>query len=173
MALSAIFLVALSLSMDCFAVALAGSVSMQRLSYKQVVRASFAFGFFQAGMLVLGWLVGQAVVDIIAGYAYWVAFVLLGLVGVRMIWESLSSGSESRQHTDITKGFALLTLSIATSIDALAVGLGLALLESRILLAVIVVGLVTAGRSCSGCRSSVFGCTSGRSGRSLRCRCRR
>lgn len=142
MDLLTILLIAVSLSLDCFAVAIAGSISMQSVSPRQVLRVSLSFGLFQAGMLVLGWLLGQTIVDTIESFAHWVAFGLLALVGARMIWESLHSDEDDAKRTDITKGFALLTLSVATSIDALAVGLSLAFLESRLLIAAISIGTV-------------------------------
>jgi len=115
---------------------------MQSVSPRQVLRVSLSFGLFQAGMLILGWLLGQTIVDTIESFAHWVAFGLLALVGARMIWESLHSDEDDAKRTDITKGIALLTLSIATSIDSLAVGLSLAFLESRLLIAAISIGSV-------------------------------
>jgi len=140
--LLSILLIAVSLSLDCLAVAVAGSISMPSFSPRQVLRTSLSFGLFQAGMLVLGWLLGQTIVDIIESFAHWVAFGLLALVGARMLWEALHADREGAKRTDITRGFALLTLSVATSIDALAVGLSLAFLESRLLVAAITVGSV-------------------------------
>jgi len=137
-----IFLIAIALSADCFAVALGGSISMRTLSHLQVFRVSLAFGLFQALMPVLGWLVGQAVVEIIADYDHWVAFILLAIVGGRMIWESFRAGETCSKNTDITKGFLLLTLSVATSIDALVVGLSFAFLEISILTASLTIGIV-------------------------------
>ena len=148
MDLASILLTALGLSMDCFAVAVAGSLSMRVLARSQVLRAALSFGAFQAGMLLLGWVAGRTVVDIIEGFDHWVAFGLLLLVGSRMIYEGLESGGEGRRRVDVTRGKALLVLSVATSIDALAVGLSLAFLRARIVLASTLVGgvafLVTA-----------------------------
>ena len=117
-----VLLIAIGLSVDCFAVALSGSISMRTVSSLQVLRASLAFGLFQALMPVLGWLAGQTVVELMADYDHWAAFVLLALVGSRMIWKSLHSEDGRSESADITKGLLLLTLSLATSIDALAVG---------------------------------------------------
>ena len=142
MDLLSILLIAVSLSLDCFAVAIGGSISMRSFSHRQVLRVSLSFGLFQAGMLALGWLLGQTIVDIIQSFAHWVAFGLLSLVGARMLWESFRSDEDERKRSDITKGLALLTLSVATSIDALAVGLSLAFLESRLLIAAIAIGSV-------------------------------
>ncbi len=129
--------------MDCLAVAIAGSISMQNLSLRQVLRTSFSFGFFQMGMLIVGWLAGQTVVDIIESYAHWVAFGLLSLIGAKMIRDFFDSGDDAHQRTDITRGLPLITLSVATSIDSLAVGLSLAFLESGILVAAVAIGSIT------------------------------
>ena len=142
MDLLTILLIAVSLSLDCFAVAVAGSISMPNVTHRQILRVSFSFGLFQLAMLVVGWLLGHAIVDIIESFAHWVAFGLLALVGARMLWESFESNENGRQRADISKGLALLGLSIATSIDALAVGLSIGFLESRILIAGITVGSV-------------------------------
>jgi len=136
-----ILFIALGLSADCFAVSLSGAVSMGSVSRFQALRAAFAFGFFQALMPVLGWLAGQTVIDYIADYDHWIAFVLLGFVGGRMLWESFHEKEDSKT-ADFTKGLLLLTLAIATSIDALAVGLTFAFIEVNIVLAVATIGIV-------------------------------
>jgi len=89
---------------------------------------------------VLGWLLGQTVVDFIADYDHWIAFVLLGFVGGKMIRESFHK-KEEKQSLDITRGFLLITLAVATSIDALAVGLTFAFIEVNITLAVSIIGI--------------------------------
>jgi putative Mn2+ efflux pump MntP len=145
-----IFFIALGLALDCFAIAISGSISMRTLSFLQVFRASFTFGLFQAVMPVLGWLAGRTVVDFIADYDHWVAFTLLALVGGRMIWESFRPEDSRRQGADITRGFLLLTLAVATSIDALAVGLSFAFIEISILVASLTIGVVTFAVSVTG-----------------------
>ncbi|MDO8716570.1 MAG: manganese efflux pump MntP family protein [Dehalococcoidales bacterium] len=142
MDLLSIIFIALSLSADCFAVALSGSAAMGKLSRLQVVRTSLAFGLAQFLMPVIGWLAGRTIVQIISAYDHWVAFGLLAFVGGRMIWESLKGEDERKEGTDITRGFLLLTLAVATSIDALAVGLSFALLEIGITQASLIIGLV-------------------------------
>ena len=129
--LISIFIIAVGLSADCFAVAFSGCIAMKSVSKKQVIIASLSFGAFQALMPVLGWLAGQTVVDLIADYDHWLAFGLLAFIGGKMIWESFRKDDQECK-TDITKGKTLLTLSIATSIDALAVGLTFAFLEVNI-----------------------------------------
>lgn len=137
-----ILFIALGLAADCFAVAIGGSISMKTLSFLQVFRTSLAFGIFQGLMPVLGWLAGRTVVELIAGYDHWVAFILLALVGTRMIWESFRSRDGNSKSTDMTRGFLLLTLSVATSIDALAVGLTFAFIKINIMVASLTIGVV-------------------------------
>jgi putative Mn2+ efflux pump MntP len=137
-----LLLIALGLSGDCFAVALGGSISMKTLSRLQALRASIAFGLFQALMPVLGWLVGRTVVELIASYDHWVAFILLALVGGRMVWESFRSSDGHTKDNDFTRGLPLLILSVATSIDALAVGLTFSFLEVNIIMASLTIGIV-------------------------------
>lgn len=135
-----ILLIALGLSADCFAVALSASIANRNHSAAQVARVSFSFGIFQAVMPVLGWLVGRTIVNFIAGFDHWVAFGLLAFVGGRMVWESFHHhGGE--KAVDISRGLLLLTLSIATSIDALAVGLSFAFLDVNIWLASTTIGV--------------------------------
>lgn len=137
-----VVVIAIALSADCFAVALSGSISMKAPSFIQVFRVSLAFGTFQALMPVLGWVAGRTVVDLISGYDHWVAFVLLTVIGSRMIWESFRSKDTGTASADITKGIILLTLAVATSIDSLAVGLTFAFLEVNIALASATIGAV-------------------------------
>lgn len=138
----AILLIAISLAADCFAVALGGSISMKSISRRQVLRAAVTFGLFQGLMPVLGWLIGQSVVDLIADYDHWVAFGLLAIVGGHMLWEAFHQGEGHTKSTDITRGWALLVLALATSIDALAVGLTFPFLEVNVALATPVIGAV-------------------------------
>ncbi len=149
--LLSILIIALGLSADCFAVALSGSVAVKRIFPRQVLRISLSFGVFQALMLVLGWLAGSTIVELIADYDHYLAFLLLAFVGSRMIWESFHSEGGVRQNVDLTKGFLLLTLSIATSIDALAVGLTFAFLEVDIVLASATIGTVAFIVTAIGC----------------------
>ena len=137
-----VFLVALGLSADCFAVALSGGISNVNHSWPRILRVSFSFGLFQALMPVLGWLAGKTVVEFIADYDHWVAFVLLSIVSGRMLWESFRPERSQDKEVDITKGILLITLSIATSIDALAVCLSFAFSEVNITMASLTIGAV-------------------------------
>ena len=142
MDLFTIVLIALSLSVDCFAIAVCASACLGRISRWQVGRTSAAFGFAQFLMPVAGWLAGRTVVNAISSFDHWVAFGLLGIVGGRMLWGAFKNEDDGKE-IDITAGFQLVTLSIATSIDALAVGLSFAFLETKIIQASVIIGLVT------------------------------
>jgi manganese efflux pump family protein len=137
-----LLLIAIGLAADCFVVSLGSSISQKNLSPFQIGRVALSFGVFQAIMPVLGWLAGLTVVNLIANYDHWVAFALLGFVGGKMIWESFHSEEVHEKSNDITRVWMLLTLSIATSIDALAVGLSFAFIQVNILIASIAIGLI-------------------------------
>ncbi len=140
-----VFLTALGLAADCFVVALGGSISRRNISFLQVGRVALSFGVFQAVMPVLGWLAGLTVVNLVADYDHWVALALLGFVGGKMIWEAFRPRVGRSDNADITRGWLLLTLSVATSIDALAVGLTFAFVKVDILLASLTIGIVSFG----------------------------
>jgi putative Mn2+ efflux pump MntP len=144
-----VLLIALALSADCFAVALSGSIHIKTFSLAPIMRTAATFGAFQAIMPALGWLAGRTVVNFISGYDHWVAFILLALVGGRMIWESFHHGDIKKQ-VDISKGVLLVTLAVATSIDALAVGLTFAFLKVNIAIACSIIGIVAFGVTIAG-----------------------
>jgi putative Mn2+ efflux pump MntP len=135
--------IALGLAMDAFSVAVASGIALGTVSSRQAFRLSFHFGLFQFGMPLLGWLMGSVLVGQIGAVGGWLAFALLSLVGGKMLWESLRTDGESVRD-DPTRGLSLVMLSIATSIDALAVGLSLALLRVPVLMPSLVIGLVAA-----------------------------
>jgi len=134
---------AVALAMDCFAVSLGMSCGAERLTARQVLRMAFAFGFFQFGMPVLGWFAGENVIRYIERFDHWIALALLSFVGLKMIRESFEKREAGDgAPVDRTKGMPLLILSIATSIDALAVGLSLAVLRTNIFLPAALIGVV-------------------------------
>jgi putative Mn2+ efflux pump MntP len=134
--------IAFGLAMDAFAVAIASGVTMRELRIKHAFRIAFSFGLFQALMPFIGWLTGRGVREFVAGIDHWIAFALLSIVGVRMIYEA--ARIESPRSTEGILGLhLLLVLSVATSIDALVVGFGFAFLGVSILLPVLVIGIVT------------------------------
>ncbi len=130
--------------MDAFAVALSAGLILPRLTGRHLFRFGFHFGLFQALMPILGWLAGVSVREQIEAFDHWLAFGLLALVGGKMLWEAWHHDEDSPREGDPTKGLSLVMLSIATSIDALAVGLSLAVLGVTIWTPALVIGL-TAG----------------------------
>jgi putative Mn2+ efflux pump MntP len=118
-----ILIIALGESADCFAVAIGSSISRKTVSMCQIIRTAITFGVFQGLMTVLGWLAGRTVVEFISAYDHWAAFILRAIVGGRMIWESLRSKEKEVEPVDITRGLMLIIVAVATSLDALAVGL--------------------------------------------------
>lgn len=133
--------IAVALAMDAFAVALAAGMTLNPITGRHLFRLGFHFGLFQAGMPVIGWLAGLTIQKWIASYDHWIAFVLLAFVGGKMIHEAMQQ-REDRPEKDATRGWTLVMLSLATSIDALAVGLSLAMLGVSIWLPAGVIGLV-------------------------------
>ena len=144
-----VLLIALGLAMDAFAVCLGAGTTQRVSGPRPAFRLAFHFGLFQALMLVLGWLLGFTVERLIAGFDHWIAFGLLAFVGARMIRSGLDPDGETHA-ADPSRGATLVLLSVATSIDAFAVGLSLAVLNVNIIYPAIVIGLVAAGMSLLG-----------------------
>ncbi len=138
------FSLAVSLAMDASAVAIGSSIKLCQVNRGQLLRMSLSFGFFQFMMPVIGWYLGNSVAGRIQNVDHWVAFGLLTLVGGHMIWEAVHADAEHTDVNDPTRGWRLLVLSVATSIDALAVGISLSLLRVSIWLPSVVIGVVTA-----------------------------
>jgi manganese efflux pump family protein len=145
-----IFLIAVGLAMDCFAVSLGVGTAGTATGPRPTFRLFFHFGLFQGGMTLLGWLAGKTVVTYISSIDHWVAFGLLVSVGVRMIRGGLRKEGEEPAIPDPSRGMTLVMLSIATSIDALAVGLSLALLDVNVFWSAILIGGVSAVLSLVG-----------------------
>jgi putative Mn2+ efflux pump MntP len=137
-----IIILALSLSLDASAVSLALSAAGQLKTGRAKFRIAFHFGLFQFLMPVAGWAAGTRLAPYIASVDHWVAFGLLTLVGLRMIVSANKGGSFDRLG-DPSRGWSLVTLSTATSIDALAVGLGLAALGVSVWYPGVTIGLIT------------------------------
>jgi manganese efflux pump family protein len=143
--------IAVALAMDAFAVAVVTGLTIKPLTQRHVFRLAFHFGLFQFLMPLIGWEAGHAVQKHIADFDHWIAFGLLSFVGGRMIWESLWGDSEDPNYrNDPTAGWQLVVLSIATSIDAFAVGLSLGLIGSAIIMPALIIGVVAAGFTAIG-----------------------
>lgn len=137
-----IILIAIALAMDSFSVAITrGFTNTKTKMLSEALKIGFFFGTFQAVMPIIGWLAGLGITDLVSGFDHWIAFGLLILIGTRMIYESLTLESKKIASSSSLK--VLVMLSIATSIDALAVGLSLSFLEETILIPAIVIGIIT------------------------------
>ncbi len=133
----------MALAMDAFAVAIATGVSLKDVSLRQTFRLSWHFGLFQAMMPIIGWYFGASIKGYVETYTHWIAFALLFLVGGNMLREAFElSDDEESERKDKTRGLTLVILSVATSIDALAVGLSMSLLQVSIIYPALVIGVV-------------------------------
>lgn len=141
MSLITIFILSVGLGVDAFSVAIGIGAANDKKSWAPTLRLSAAFGIFQFVMPIVGWLAGLTIVEIIASFDHWIAFSLLALVGGKMIWEGLEKESDEGK-TDQTRGWPLFLLSIATSIDALAVGFSFAILKNPIIFPAVIIGIV-------------------------------
>lgn len=143
--------IACALAMDAFAVAVATGLVLEPMTRRHIFRLAFHFGLFQALMPAIGWAAGSMVHRHLAAVDHWIALGLLVVVGGRMIRGALGE-AEGRPaaRRDPTSGWSLVWLSVATSIDALAVGLTLAMLGSTILVPAVVIGLVAAAFTTAG-----------------------
>ena len=146
-----VFLIALSMAMDAFAVCLGVGTQPRTASPRPTFRLAFHFGLFQFIMPVIGWFAGMTLLRYISAYDYWVAFALLGYVGVRMVWSGLGGAADDAKN-DPSRGWSLVLLSIATSLDALAVGFSLGLIGVKIWFPAAVIGIVTGLMSWLGLR---------------------
>lgn len=141
--------ISLGLAMDAFAVSIAVGLMLKKITPRQIFRLAFHFGLFQFLMPIVGWLAGEQVAVYIRDYDHWVAFALLSYVGGKMLWEAGHDKSAS-PNRDPTRGLTLIGLSVATSIDALAVGLSMAFVGVTVWIPSVVIGLVAAAMTAIG-----------------------
>jgi putative Mn2+ efflux pump MntP len=143
--------IAVGLAMDAFAVSIAAGLALAPVKPRQAFRLAFHFGLFQFMMPVLGWLAGGRLAPYIAAYDHWAAFGLLAFVGGKMLVEARRE-KPLETGVDPSRGLLLVTLSVATSIDALAVGLTIAFMQVSVWTASVVIGIVAAALSAVGIR---------------------
>jgi len=161
MDLSLIILIGISLAMDCFAVSLAAATSNPAKKFHLALVLGVAFGVFQAGMMLLGWKAGSTLLGFISGIDHWIAFIILALVGGKMIYEGLW-GNEEKEKPDYFSLTTILILATVTSIDSLGVGLSLGLVDGNILWVALIAGIISfifafAGALLGGVMSRWFG----------------
>lgn len=156
MSLLSLFILSVGLAMDAFAVSVCKGLAMKKYRLYDSVIVGLWFGIFQAVMPLIGYLLGSQFKDKITQFSHWIAFVLLLFIGLNMIKEALSHEEDSADSSLSFK--TMLILAIATSIDALAVGVSLAFLKVNIIFAILCIGIVTFAISFSGVKiGSVFG----------------
>ncbi len=143
-----IILIGIGLAMDCFAVSLSCSLGKCRINNSQALKIAFFFGLFQGLMPVIGWLLGLSFKNQISDFDHWIAFGILSAIGIKMFIEAFQK--EENKSLQITRIWVLLSLSLATSIDAMIVGISFAFLELNILLTIGIIGMVTFLISLSG-----------------------
>lgn len=143
--------IAFALAIDAFAVSLSAGAFLIRADARQTFRLAFHFGLFQFLMPVIGWAAGSSFASLIEAADHWIAFGLLALIGGRMIWNAFRD-DPNKVRRDVTRGLALISLSVATSIDALAVGLSLSMINVNIVLPALLIGVVAGGMSVIGIR---------------------
>jgi len=156
-----IFMIGVGLSMDAFAVAICKGLNMHRLDQMQTLVIALFFGGFQALMPFWGWLLGRQFKAYITSFDHWIAFALLTFIGGRMVWEVVRKKEDAPSNASVGQKLdikELLLLAIATSIDALAVGISFAFLQVRIVSAVTLIGCTTFVLSAAGvCVGHKFG----------------
>ncbi len=153
-----LLLIAVGLSMDAFAVSMCKGLSMRSFNKKNAAIVALFFGGFQALMPVIGWLLGRSFEKYITAYDHWIAFALLGVIGAKMIIEALRDEGGCEECGDALDYKELLVLAVATSIDALAVGITFAFLQVSILPAASLIGVTTFALSFAG---AAIGCRFG------------
>jgi putative Mn2+ efflux pump MntP len=159
MSLMELFVFAVGLSMDAFAVAICAGLTMPKATIKKALIVGLYFGIFQAGMPLIGYFAGSLFADKITAHDHWIAFALLLFLGGKMIWESFKKEKVSLEEQETSLGpKKMLPLAVATSIDALAVGVSFAFLQVRIAPAVTFIGITTFAISMAGVKiGNIFG----------------
>nr|WP_302660151.1 manganese efflux pump MntP family protein [uncultured Clostridium sp.] len=158
MGLIELIILSVGLAMDAFAVSICKGLGMKKVTLKKAGIVGVYFGIFQAGMPLIGYLMGYRFQDKIKAIDHWIAFILLAIIGINMVKESLSKDDEEEIEESDLSFKSMLILSIATSIDALAVGITFAFLKVNIIPAVIFIGIITLIISMCGVKiGNIFG----------------
>ena len=154
MTTASILALSVGLAMDATTVSVARGFAAQSLRVRDVIKVAGFFGGFQAGMAAIGWFLGEALGSLVAAWAHWIGFVVLGVLGSKMVWDAKSPRSpDERRGLDVQRVFGtmpILLLALATSVDALAVGVTLPVLGAPRVLSVVSIGVITALLSALG-----------------------
>lgn len=138
-----LLLISISLGLDAFSVALAFGLCKADCTVQSKLRIALSFGFFQFIMPIIGYLIGSSIASLVDKWDHWIVFTVLSLIGLKMILEGLEKKNNKKKGEDISKGIPLLIASVATSIDALAVGFSIAFLPYNLILSSVIIGVVT------------------------------
>ena len=162
MSLLELLIIAIGLSMDAFAVSIGKGLSVTKIKLSHALKVGLWFGGFQALMPLIGYLLGSTFADTVSAYDHWVAFVLLALIGGNMIKEAFEKDDEcdcNKKEKNCFGFVTMLTLAVATSIDALAIGVTFAFFKVAIIPAIITIGITTFLFSVAGLKiGHIFGC---------------
>jgi manganese efflux pump family protein len=135
-----IIFIGIGLAMDCFAVSLSAGLKVNKNRIKQAIKISFLFGFFQAIMPSIGFFVGALLKTYIIKIDHWIAFFILGSIGLKMIFEAKS---KEQSQIDFNNNRLIILLSLATSIDSLITGVSFVFMNTPLIMSVIIIGFVT------------------------------
>lgn len=142
MGIITILLIAFGLSFDTFAVSVSSGLVLRKINFFNAMKIAFVLAFFQGTMPLIGWFIGSGVKKYMMTYDHWIAFILLSVLGIKMIYESFRS-DEDHPALNPMRFAVMVSMAIATSIDALVVGLSFAFFEVNIFITVFLIGLVT------------------------------
>ena len=142
MGIITIFLIAIGLNFDSLAVSISAGLVVKHIRFSQAARIAFVFAFFQGLMPFIGWFIGSQIKDLIKDYDHWIAFTLLFLIGAKMFYESFKKEEDKKPFNPL-KLMVMVGLAIATSIDALVVGVSFAFIDINIYLALAIIGALT------------------------------
>lgn len=142
MGIISILLIAIGLNFDSLAVSISAGLVVKNITFSQAARIALAFAFFQGLMPFIGWFIGSQIKDLIKDYDHWIAFILLFLIGVKMVYESFKKEEDKKTFNPL-KIMVSVGLAIATSIDALVVGISFAFIEVNIVLSIAIIGALT------------------------------
>ena len=142
MELITILLIAISLSFDTFAVSISSGLILRKIDFINASKIAITLALFQAGMPLIGWLAGSGIKNYAESFDHWIAFAILGLLGGKMIYESIKTDPEDRMFNPLDIKI-MIGMAIATSIDALIVGFSFALLNYKIIISIAIIGVVT------------------------------
>jgi putative Mn2+ efflux pump MntP len=142
MGIISIFLIAIGLNFDSLAVSISAGLVIKDIRFRQAIRIAFVFAFFQGLMPLLGWFIGTQIRDLIKDYDHWISFALLFLIGAKMIYESFKK-EEDKSPLNPLKLIVMTGMAVATSIDALVVGVSFAFIDVNIIISIAIIGSMT------------------------------